>query len=278
MTAAAIDEAVRNLLCVGAKLGTIAGLDNFCWPDPVQSEKTPDGRHKLAQLVRSCEALREICLAYGIPLISGKDSMKNDYKIGDTKISIPPTILFTAVGIVPDVNRCVSMDAKAAGDLVYVLGNTRREFGGSEYLAVKKKSGGTAPRVDAGRALAIYRALSAAMDQGWVASCHDLSDGGLGAALAETAMAGGLGMDLDLAPLELENDLVALFSESQSRFVVTVPQSQAAPFDALFRGQPCRCIGKVQEAQVFRVRSGKRPRIDTTIDELKAAWKRPLAW
>jgi len=96
MMAAAVDEAVRNLACVGARLGTIAGLDNFCWPDPVQSEKTPDGRHKLAQLVRCCEALYDACLAYDIPLISGKDSMKNDYKVGDTKISIPPTVLFSA--------------------------------------------------------------------------------------------------------------------------------------------------------------------------------------
>jgi phosphoribosylformylglycinamidine (FGAM) synthase-like enzyme len=96
MMACAIDEAVRNLVCVGAKMGSIAGLDNFCWPDPVQSEKTPDGAHKLAQLVICCEALRDLCIAYDIPLISGKDSMKNDYKIGDTKISIPPTVLFTA--------------------------------------------------------------------------------------------------------------------------------------------------------------------------------------
>jgi phosphoribosylformylglycinamidine synthase len=278
MTAAAVDEAVRNLLCVGARLGTIAGLDNFCWPDPVQSEKTPDGRHKLAQLVRSCEALHEICLAYGIPLISGKDSMKNDYKIGDTKISIPPTMLFTAVGIVPDVTRCVSMDAKAACDLVYVLGETHREMGGSEFLALQGQLGAAAPRVDAGRALALYRALGAAMEKGLVASCHDASDGGLGAALAETAMAGGLGMDLDIGALQTESDAVALFSESQSRFVVTVPRAAAAGFDQVFRGLPCHCVGKVYDAPRFRVLNGKRVRVDVTLDQLKTAWKRPLDW
>lgn len=278
MTAAAVDEAVRNLLCVGAKLGTIAGLDNFCWPDPVQSEKTPDGRHKMAQLVQSCETLREICLVYGIPLISGKDSMKNDYKIGDTKISIPPTLLFTACGIVPDVTKCVSMDAKGANDLVYVLGDTHAEMGGSEYLALKGEIGNTVPRVNAERALVVYTALSAAIEKGLVASCHDVSDGGLGAALAETALAGRLGMDVDLAPLHVENDVVALFGESQSRFVVTVTQSMAGAFEPLFRGLPCYCIGKVVETPQVRVRNGSRVRVNASLAQLEAAWKRPLAW
>ncbi|MDQ1255529.1 MAG: phosphoribosylformylglycinamidine synthase subunit PurSL, partial [Candidatus Hydrogenedentes bacterium] len=160
MMACAIDEAVRNLICVGAKLDTIAGLDNFCWPDPVQSDKTPDGSYKLAQLVRCCQALYDVCLTYNIPLISGKDSMKNDYKIGDTKISIPPTVLFTAVGIVEDVRKAVSMDVKQAGDLVYVLGDTRNELGGSEYLALRGQLGVNVPRVFPRRALALYRKLS----------------------------------------------------------------------------------------------------------------------
>ncbi|HOQ90876.1 MAG TPA: AIR synthase-related protein, partial [Candidatus Hydrogenedentes bacterium] len=132
MMACAVDEAVRNLVSVGAGLGQIAGLDNFCWPDPVQSEKTPDGRHKLAQLVIACETLYDLCVAYGIPLISGKDSMKNDYKLGDVKISIPPTVLFTAAAIIEDVRRCVTMDVKRPGDLVFALGETHDEMGGSE--------------------------------------------------------------------------------------------------------------------------------------------------
>jgi len=278
MTAAAVDEAVRNLLCVGARLGTIAGLDNFCWPDPVQSEKTPDGRHKLAQLVQSCEALQDICLAYGIPLISGKDSMKNDYKIGDTKISIPPTLLFTAAGIVPDVTRCVSMDAKSPGDAVYVLGDTRHEMGGSEYLALRGEIGNTAPRVDAEQALILYRALSAAMEKGLVSSCHDVSDGGMAVSLAETALAGRLGLDIDLAPLAVENDVVALFSESQSRFVVTVPTGSSTAFEQEFRGLSCFAVGQVQDTPRLRVRNGKRMRIDASVAQLEAAWKRPLAW
>jgi phosphoribosylformylglycinamidine synthase len=278
MMAAAIDEAVRNLICVGARLGTIAGLDNFCWPDPVQSERTPDGRHKLAQLVRCCEALHEFCLAYRVPLISGKDSMKNDYKIGDTKISIPPTVLFTAVGIVPDVTKCVSMDAKRAGDVVYLLGETREEMGGSEYLLTKGQVGNTVPKVDAASAYRLYEMLSNAMDKGLVASAHDVSDGGLGAALAEVAIGGDRGMRVDLAPIGLGMAAVTLFSETQSRIVVTVPPAKTEPFEFLFSGQACYRIGQVRDDREFIVRMGTRLHVDTTVDELKAAWQRPLAW
>ena len=184
MMANAVDEAVRNVVAVGARIGTIAGLDNFCWPDPVESDKTPDGRHKLAQLVRTCEALYDTCVAYDIPLISGKDSMKNDYKIGGTKISIPPTVLFTAAAILDDVAKCVSMDVKRPGDLLYLLGDTQAELGGSEYAALLSQSGGQVPVVRPRLARPLYERLNLAIERGLVASCHDLSDGGLAAALA----------------------------------------------------------------------------------------------
>ena len=130
MMAAAVDEAVRNIVAVGADPDHMAGLDNFCWSDPVQSEKNPDGDYKLAQLVRANQALYDITTTYHIPCISGKDSMKNDYNIGDTRISIPPTVLFTAIGVVPDVNLCVTSDFKRPGDLIHVIGLTRDELGG----------------------------------------------------------------------------------------------------------------------------------------------------
>ena len=112
MMACAIDEAIRNNIAVGGNLKHLAGLDNFCWCDPVQSEKTPDGEYKLAQLVRANMALYDYTTAFGVPCISGKDSMKNDYLIGSTKISIPPTVLFSAVSVVKDVRRCITMDAR----------------------------------------------------------------------------------------------------------------------------------------------------------------------
>lgn len=278
MTACAIDEAVRNLIAIGAKLGLIAGLDNFCWPDPVQSEKTPDGRFKLAQLVRTCEALYDVCTAYDIPLISGKDSMKNDYKIGDTKISIPPTVLFTAAAIIEDTDKVVSMDVKKPGDVVYVLGETKNELGGSEYLALRKQLGSNVPMVDPAKARALYEKLSAAIAAGFVASCHDCSDGGLAVALAESAFAGGYGMRLDLTPMGIDSNVVALFSESQSRFVVTVSPDRAARFEAALDGCTVTRLGVVTQEPLLDVVCRSGARINAPLAELKEAWQRPLRW
>lgn len=278
MTACAVDEGVRNLVAVGASMGTIAGLDNFCWPDPVQSEGTPDGKHKLAQLVQSCEALYDICLAYDIPLISGKDSMKNDYRIGDTKISIPPTLLFTAAAILEDVRQVVSMDAKRAGDKVYVLGDTFNELGGSEYFNLKGIEGGTAPTVTPDKARRLYEALHKAITQGLVASCHDCSDGGLAVALAETAFAGDLGMKLSLDSMAVEDSVVALFSESQSRFVVTVAPDQAAAFEEVLAGNACYSLGEVTEEAHFEVTCPDGRKISAALETLRNAWKQTLNW
>ncbi|MCC6698674.1 MAG: phosphoribosylformylglycinamidine synthase [Candidatus Hydrogenedentes bacterium] len=278
MMACSIDEAVRNLVAVGAQLGTIAGLDNFCWPDPVQSEKTPDGEFKLAQLVRCCEALYDVCTAYDIPLISGKDSMKNDYKIGDTKISIPPTVLFTAAAILEDVRKVISMDVKTPGDVVYVVGETRNELGGSEYLALRGQLGTNVPKVDAPSARRMYVSLHAAIAQGLVASCHDCSDGGLGVALAESAFAGGFGMQIDLNRMNVKSDIIALFSESQSRFAVTVPSRHAAAFESALVGHPFTRLGLVIPEELFRLKGRNGFDGEVSLSELKEAWQRPLRW
>ncbi|MEA3365653.1 MAG: AIR synthase-related protein, partial [Candidatus Hydrogenedentes bacterium] len=278
MMACAVDEAVRNLVAVGAELGLIAGLDNFCWPDPVQSEKTPDGEYKLGQLVRTCEALFDACTAYDIPLISGKDSMKNDYKIGDHKISIPPTVLFTAAAIIRDINNVVSMDVKKPGDAVYVLGETRNELGGSEYLALKARSEGTVPHVDFSKARKLYTALHTAIQHGHVASCHDCSDGGLGVALAESAFSGDLGMRLDLTKLGVGNNVVALFSESQSRFVVTVKAGHTDAFEDALSGLPVYRVGEVHADDAFQITGMAGLELNVPIAELRTAWKSPMQW
>lgn len=276
MMASAVDEAVRNLIAIGARMGHIAGLDNFCWPDPVQSEKTPDGEYKLAQLVRCCEALYDVCTAYDIPLISGKDSMKNDYKIGGTKISIPPTVLFTAAAIIDDVTKVVSMDVKQAGDLVYAVGDTKNEMGGSEYLAIRGQLGANVPTLDPKRARATYEKLSGAIANGLVSSCHDCSDGGLGVALAESAFAGGFGMEIDLTAISVENNVVALFSESQGRFVVTVPEARRAAFEAAMANAPIAKLGSVIPLEVFRVKGRDGYSDEASLSELKEAWQRTL--
>ena len=249
MMAACIDEAVRNIVSVGADPDRMAGLDNFCWCDPVQSEKTPDGEYKLAQLVRANQALYDISSVYRIPCISGKDSMKNDYHIGETKISIPPTVLFSAVGIVPDVRISVTPDFKRPGDLVYVLGTTRDETGATEYFASRGFVGNKVPKVsDPVKAIQMYRALHTAIKAGLVSSCHDLSDGGLGVALAESAFSGGLGAQISLAKLDLEavdSDDVALFSESPCRFLLSVSADNADRFEETLKGFPVARVGEV---------------------------------
>ena len=248
-------------------------------PDtPVLLEKTPDGEYKLAQLVRCNQALYDFTRAYRVPLISGKDSMKNDYKIGDTKISIPPTVLFTAAALLPDVSRVVSMDAKRAGDVVYLVGDTRDEMGGSEYLALRGELGSRPPQVDAPRFLERYRRLADAIAQGLVASCHDCSDGGLGAALAETAFAGELGMDIDLRPMGLGNDAVALFSESAGRFVATVPAAQADAFERTMAGCDLARLGVVIAEPELRLHGRRGPIGAAPLRKLKEAWQRTLRW
>jgi phosphoribosylformylglycinamidine synthase len=280
MMACAIDEGIRNNLAVGGNLKQMAGLDNFCWCDPIQSEKTPDGEFKLAQLVRANQALYEYTKAFGVPCISGKDSMKNDYLIGSTKISIPPTVLFSVVSVVPDVRKCVTMDAKRAEDLVYVLGETRAELGASEYYALHGFIGNQVPRVEAQKARKLYQALTTAMEKGLVASCHDCSDGGLGVALAEVAFAGGLGIEVDLRRVPGSgvdrNDFV-LFSESQSRFVVTVHPKNQKAFENCLQGNVFARVGWVNAGQELVI-TGLQGTLVVRADiiDLKEEWKRPL--
>jgi phosphoribosylformylglycinamidine synthase II len=281
MMAAVIDEAVRNIVSVGADPDHMAGLDNFCWCDPVQSEKTPDGEYKLAQLVRANEALYDVTTAYRIPCISGKDSMKNDYSIGDTKISIPPTVLFTAVGVVPDVRLAVTPDFKKPGDAIYVFGVTRDETGGSEYFASRGFVGNKVPKVaDPNQAIAMYRALHKAITSQLVASCHDLSDGGLGVALAESAFSGAVGARVSLAKLVLDgvnHDDVAVFSETPCRFLISVSPDKKSAFETAMAGFPLALVGEVTEETRLRVEGLKGGMlVDADVWELKKRWQEPL--
>jgi len=283
MMANAIDEGLRNYVAVGGSLDLVAGLDNFCWCDPVLSEKTPDGEYKTAQLVRANKSLYDYCVDFGIPLISGKDSMKNDYFDGITKISIPPTVLFSVIGKIDDVRTAVTMDAKRAGDIVYILGTTANELGGSEYFAAQGHVGNRVPKVHAAKALKRYRAYHQAVTEGLVASCHDLSDGGLAVALAETAFAGGFGLSIDLAAVLFEGDEgerrdeVLLFSESASRHLVTVRPANRERFEKVMTGNCFAAIGLVTEDTTLAITG-----LDGTvvvkgdIASLKEAWQSPL--
>ena len=282
MMACAVDEAVRNAVAVGGDPGYMAGVDNFCWCDPVQSQKTPDGEYKLAQLVRANQALAHFCQGFGVPCISGKDSMKNDYTIEQYTISIPPTVLFSVISVIHNVNRCCTSDLKTPGDVLYLLGRTGDHLGGSELAAELGLTGGLVPQVDVLSARLRYQTLHAAIGQGLVSACHDLSDGGLGVALAEMAIGGDVGVDLDL-------DLVAvcgrpdlalealLYSETPSRFLLTVPRDMTQAFEHLFAGQSLARVGQVRSDPVVNIQQGKRTVLQEDIQELKKAWKGTFA-
>jgi len=280
MMAAAIDEAVRGAVAVGADLRFMAGTDNFCWCDPVKSETTPDGEYKLAQLVRANEALDHFCRGFGVPCVSGKDSMKNDYKGGGVKISIPPTVLYSIVAKMPDVKCAVTSDFKAAGDLVYVLGLTRAELGGSELASELGLSRGAVPQVDLVSARERYLAYFQATRQGLVTACHDCSDGGLAVALAEMCIGGRLGAQIDLGAVPqcgCSGPLEVLYSESTSRFVVSVAPARQAAFEALFAGQHCARIGVVGGA-AFTVAVGGATLLGVPVRNLTEAFKAPMDW
>ncbi|OGN64899.1 MAG: phosphoribosylformylglycinamidine synthase II [Chlamydiae bacterium RIFCSPHIGHO2_12_FULL_49_9] len=276
MGANALSEAICNQVAVGANPSKIAILDNFCWPDPIfDPEKTPDGKHKLAQLVQTTQALYDGATLLKTPIISGKDSMKNDYQIGSIKISIPPTLLITAVGEIPDVEKAVSMDVKEAGDLIYVLGLTKGELGGSEYFGLKNLKGGAPPSVDYLLLKKECDALFSAMQKECIASCHDCSEGGLGVALAESSFAGGLGLEIDLKKIPVDgllSDAEILFSESAARFVITVDPKRQKEFENEMQGLPFAQIGVVRGDAQFIIKTV----FSEDLFKLKESWQSPL--
>ncbi len=286
MTSCCIDEAVRRLLAVGAHLDHIGGVDNFCWPNiqyhPVDN---PDGKFKAAQLVRACWSLRDMCQAYEIPLLSGKDSMYVDGylpgRYGEMhKVSALETLQFSAISVVEDIHQCVSMDSKVSDDLIYVLGITRDELGGSEYYAHFSEIGLNVPRVRAANFLVVYRALNQAIARGLVASAHGIYRGGLGVHLAMVAMGGNLGMqvDLDRVPTsDLNHNPAVLFSESAGRFIVTIDPRNRRDFEKLFEPSTCACIGTVTATPQFEIKGlDQKTIVSVTVSALKAAWKKPF--
>ncbi|MCZ6508721.1 MAG: AIR synthase-related protein, partial [Acidobacteria bacterium] len=294
MAAGAVDEAVRRQLCAGARLDRIAALDNFCWPDPVLSAQTPDGEYKLAQLVRACRGLFAACRAYGVPLISGKDSMKNDAIMGGVRISVPPTLLVSAIGQIDDVRQAITVDFKTAGDALFVLGATKAETGGSEYFrylgehagltgeagAPTPYVGNAVPKVDLDTALALYRAFASAVAAGWVRSAATPAKGGLGMALARSAMAGRLGAELDLGRLPAAADLAIddlLFAESNGRFVVTVAPADAERFAEHFQAHACSRVGRVTTERRLILTRGATPVVDVELATLTKRYKEGLA-
>lgn len=280
MSASSIDLAIRRSIAVGGKLDHLAALDNFCWPDPVESDKTPDGQYKLAQLVRANQALYDYTCVYNVPCISGKDSMKNDSTRGGRKISIPPTLLFSTIGRVPDITKTVTMDPKRVGDPIYIVGTTRRELGGSELYAMLGEIGNDVPTVDADAAKRTYHAISRAIEDDLCHSVHTPAIGGLAAGFAKMAIAGRLGMEIDLSciPAADEMGLVELlFSETNSRFIVTLADANCGRFEDLMDGLPCARVGRVNRDSTLTFYDGVSLEAELELADLVTAYKSTLS-
>jgi phosphoribosylformylglycinamidine synthase II len=266
MATASLDMAVRAAVAAGCPIEHLAILDNFCWCSSDEPER-------LGQLKRACEAIYDLAVLYKTPFISGKDSMFNDFKGYDAndkpvKISIPPTLLVSGIGVIPDVAQAVSLDPKMPGDLIYLLGQTKDELGGSEYYAMHGKLGNNVPETDGAANLALYHAMSKANAHGWVASAMPVTFGGLGVALAKKCIAGGLGMELRLlSTLRLDQ---YLFSESTGRVVVTIDPKHKQDFEFLF-AHDAHFLGTVTEEPVLSIDG-----IEINVADLETAYKNPL--
>ncbi|HUS90721.1 MAG TPA: phosphoribosylformylglycinamidine synthase subunit PurL [Phycisphaerae bacterium] len=272
----AVDEALRNNLAVGGNLDRCAILDNFCWGNC----NKPD---RMGSLVQAAKACRDAALAYGTPFISGKDSLNNEFQTaGGETIAIPATLLISAISVLDDAGRCLTADAKEAGNYLFLLGRTGPQLGGSHYLLVEgAQTGNDVPPVDLATNTRVMRALQAAIESGTVRSCHDLSEGGLAVGAAEMAFAGGLGVDLDLAALPTNGsipDAARLFAESAGRFLVEVAPAHYDAFLRLVKDCPFAELGKVTDSARIVLRNGAKPLIDLPLADAKSAWQKTFDW
>jgi phosphoribosylformylglycinamidine synthase len=278
MARCAVDEAVRAHVALGGDPERMAALDNFCWPDPVESPETPDGKRKLAQLVRSCRGLADACLGFQLPLISGKDSMKNDARVAGRKISIRPTLLVSLLGIIQNVRRAVTTDFKRQGDLIYVVGLTSGELGGSRFEKAVGRPLGPAPRLRLAEARSCYHRLARSIERRLVRSCHDLSDGGLWVALAESSIGGNCGARISLDNLPISDGCAReatrlLFSETPSRFLVSVHPDADRQWRRSMRRTAFACIGEVTSDAALRVLERGRETAVVSLAQARGAWR-----
>jgi len=281
MAASNIDEALRQITAVGGELKEVAILDNFCWGDTDQPPQ-------LGSLVRASLGCYDAAKAFGAPFISGKDSLHNEYIVGSRRVSIPGTLLISAISVTEDVTKCVTMDLKEAGSLIYIVGMTFDEMGGSHYYGLNGAVGNSVPAVDLKRARSVMEKLSAAIRSGIVSACHDCSEGGIGVAAAEMAFAGGLGAEISLSDVPFRNRYAArgekrsdsvLFSESNTRFIAEVAKDNREAFEKAMTGAAIGMIGRVIDHKDFVIYGlDGKVAVRSDIDELKEAWQGPLKW
>ncbi len=261
MAWAAVDEAFRNLVAVGADPDQVALLDNFCWGSPY----LPD---RMGSLVRCAQGCHDAALAYGAPFVSGKDSLNNEYNdVDGTRHAIPGTLLISALGIVPDVEHTVTSDLKQPGDLLYSVGATRDELGGSHFNLIRGVGAhGNAP-APVPNALQSMRALHQAISAGLVRACHDCSEGGIAVALAEMCVGGRLG-----ATVAFDFDAALLFSESLTRFIVEIKPEDAAAFERALANIPLARIGAVTADSALTFSAGGTD-LRLRVSEVERVWR-----
>jgi phosphoribosylformylglycinamidine synthase len=274
MAASCIDEAIRQIIAVGGSLDRIALLDNFCWGNP-------DKPDRLGALVRCADGCYLAAKSFGAPFISGKDSLYNEYAHKGKSLPIPGTILISAIGIVDDITKTVTMDLKKAGNSIYAVGTTFDELGGSIYLANDDQVGKNVPQVNFKSAIKTYRAVEKAVKAGLITSMHDVSEGGLAVALAEMSFAGGLGVTAHTKAVPYKGtrrrEDVMLFSESNSRFLVEVETHHEQAFKKAMKGIAHARIGTVESTPELIVYGLKdQVVINANILDLKQVWQTPL--
>ncbi|MCL2154629.1 MAG: AIR synthase-related protein [Leptospirales bacterium] len=282
MAACSIDTAVRNAVSAGASMEHLAILDNFCWCDS-------NNPTRLRQLKEAGKACYDFAVAYGAPYISGKDSMFNDFKGYDKdfnaiNISIPPTLVISSIGVMNDITKAVSIDFKFPNDLIYLIGLTEDETGGSEYNAYMGEkiqggrfTGSNVPNVNADLSKKIYKAMERAIDERLIASCISIERGGLAVALAKSSLAGMIGCEINLLEVKssekLRNDIL-LFSESQGRFLVSINPKNKDKFNSIFSTLPCSCIGSTKETIFEITGTDERKIINTDILSIEYNYRR----
>lgn len=285
MAQLAVDEAVRNGICVGADPNSFSLLDNFCWPDPVESKNNPDGAFKLGQLVRTCQGLFDACVAYNAPLISGKDSMKNNFDDGTVKLAVPPTLLISAIARMEDAHLAITSDFKRPGDPIYLLSAGSLSLTGSHYQELFGGGSTFLPKVDLSTAHKMYREIHKQITKGNLRSAHDLSEGGLAITLCESALGGNLGVDLDLTELvENNKDLddsekFALFAEGPSSIVVSIARDKKQEFISSFGNSStfnCTFLGQVSQSKELSIKSKGTTIASISMEELNSFYNKKL--
>jgi len=267
MAVSVIDEAVRNAVAVGADPERIGLLDNFCFGDPLRPEV-------LGTLVAACRGCYDAAVEYRLPFISGKDSLNNEYIGSDgRKHAIPPSLLISGMAVIDDVYGIVTMDLKAAGSTVYLLGETRNELAGSHFRLLHPGGGeDVAPGLPEYAPL-LYKCLHQAMEKNLVLACHDLSEGGLAVAAAEMCLAGRMGMTLHLDDADTT---LALFGESNGRLLVEVDPSHAIAFESCFTGGMAgyaRRLGATAASGRLDVSTLDETLLSLPVGDLLQAWK-----